>query len=234
MTALLTTLDRPERLVENDYGRASECFSTPGLACWPAMLPAHRDVIAAHLVPQLTRGVMPQYAIFARHDPVVRRMLPLLAGADGPAGTGMNLALCYGLTAHELDDRAAAVDALLILAGRGQFDGAALGAVLGDMTAAGDLLLNRVVPALADAARAGAYAQVWELVAAALPRLFPPATPKPPQRLADLIALGAEAAEIIRPRAAIPGLAETAGRGGSARFVTESRRLLKILGAGAP
>jgi len=156
-------------------------------------------------------------------------MLPLLADAAGPARAGMNLALCYGLTAHELSDRAAAVDALLSLTGRGQLDGTALGTEFGTLAATGDVLLNRAVPALADAARAGAHTQVWALVAAALPRLLPPATPHPPPRLADLIALGTEAAEIIRPRATIPGLAEVAARGSSARFVTESRRLLKIV-----
>lgn len=231
LMAPLTTLDHPERLVYGDHGRSTEYFNTAWLPCWPAMLPAHRDVIAAHVAPQLARRTMHEYATFTRFEPAGRRLLPLLAEADGPTGPGMHLALCYGLTAHELTDRGAAVDALLTLAGRGQLDGTGLGAEFGPLAAAGDVLLNRAVPVLADAARAGAHAQIWDLVAVALPRLLPPATSKPPQRLADLIALGTEVAEIIRPRATIPGLAEAADRGGSARFVIESRRLLKVVAA---
>jgi Family of unknown function (DUF6493) len=231
ITALLTTLDRPERLMHGNYGQTCEYFNTAWLPCWPSMLPAHRDVIAAHLIPHFARHTMPQYAVFTRYEPACRQMLPLLAEAAGPARAGMNLALCYGLTAHGLSDRAAAVDALLTLAGRGQLNGTALGTEFGTLAATGDVQLNRAVPALADAARAGAHTQVWALVAAALPRLLPPTTPHPPPRLADLIALGTETAEIIRPHTTIPGLAEVAGRGGSARFVTESRRLLKIVSA---
>ncbi len=75
---------------------------------------------------------------------------------------------------------------------------------------------------------------MWDLVAAALPGLLPPAVLQPPQRLADLIALGADVAEVIRPGGTIPGLTQLANRASAARSVVESRRLLKILDAGPP
>jgi hypothetical protein len=125
-----------------------ECWrSYPGVwqSCWPAILPAHRDIIAAHLVPYLG-------AVTVKGQLRVP-VLPLLAQADGPVGTGMNLALAYGLGARDKADRAAAVDALITLAARGAchdavglngagldragLDGAALGESAGTLAARG-------------------------------------------------------------------------------------------------
>src|SRR4030095_2558000 len=100
-------------------------------------------------------------------------VLPVLAEADGPVGAGLAVALAYGLGAAEQTGRSAAVDALLILAGRGQLDGVALGREIGVLTMRHALKLTRVIPGLRDAARSGAYADVWAIVAAALPHLLP-------------------------------------------------------------
>lgn len=185
--------------------------------CWPALLPAHRDVAAAHLLPYLldqvggTSGRMP--------------LLPLLAEADGPIGEGMRLALAYGLGAGRPENRVHAVDALLTLAARGQFDGAPLGAVVGHLVAREVIVLNRIVPALRDVARAGAARPVWELTVAALAALWPAAGARPVARLADLIALGVELAQQLEPTETIPGLAEAAARRGSSRVAAEAKRL---------
>ena len=77
--------------------------------------------------------------------------------------------LAHGLGARDQADRAAAVDALLILAGRRQLDGPALGTEPGALAALDMLQLGRVVPALRDAARSGAAAEVWAIVTAAAP-----------------------------------------------------------------
>jgi hypothetical protein len=235
MTALLSELAEPQRWLGQDASEAVWEDSHPAgwLACWPAMLPAYRDVVAAHLVPLFARGTVFRRSAGTRFDP----LLPLLAAADGaggPPGPGLRLALGYGLAALDQAARAAAVRALIILAGRGQLDGAALGHEIGELAARGDVLLTGVVPALQAAREAGAGVQVWALIAAALPHLLPPAAGRAPQRLADLIALGAAVAEQIRPGGTIPGLAAVAGRAGSTRYVAESRRLLTILNGRLP
>ena len=187
------------------------------MSCWPLMLPAHRDVAAAHLVPHLSS--------WAGHGRSGMRLLPMLAAAEGPVGDGMNLAIAYGLGASDRADRAAAVDALITVAAQGQLDGAALGRHVGALTARGDLLLNRVVPGLRDAANAGASDQAWALVAAALPQLLPPAVAAPPQRLAALVELGVDLAETCRPAASLPSLERLAAQHGPSQLVTQARRL---------
>jgi hypothetical protein len=191
------------------------------LLCWPAVLPSHRDVIAAHLQPQLAH--LPNGA---RGD---GQVLPLLAEADGPVGPGLTLALAHGLGARDEADRAAAVDALLILAGRRQLDGPALGTELAALAALELLRLGRVVPALRDVARSGAAAEVWSIVAAAIPGMLPPAVGRPPRGLPDLMTLGAEVAGAVGGCRAIPELAAVTARGGLSRLVAESRRLERLL-----
>jgi Family of unknown function (DUF6493) len=191
------------------------------LHCWPALLPSHRDVIAAHLQARLPN---PPFA--TRGDGPV---LPLLAEADGPVGPGLTLALANGLGARDPSDRAAAVDALLILAGRRQLDGPALGGELGALAALNLLQLGRITPALRDLARAGAPAEVLAILAAAIPSMLPPATARPPRGLPDLIALAAEVAGAGGGGRPIPQLAAITARGGSSRLVAESRRLERLL-----
>lgn len=94
--------------------------------------------------------------------------------------------LAHGLGARDQADRAAAVDALLILAGRRQLDGPALGTEPGALAALDMLQLGRVVPALRDAARSGAAAEVWAIVTAAVPGMLPPAVGRPPRGLPGL------------------------------------------------
>ncbi|GAA4636950.1 DUF6493 family protein [Actinoallomurus vinaceus] len=215
-------------------------YSSYWLSCWPAMLPAHRDISASHLAGH--------FAAQTRRGSGAGPLLPVLAEADGPIGIGMTLALAYGLGARDRTDRACAVDALLILVAReprvtaadapsGRADGtrggpaadgpdwSALGRELGTMARDGVLSLNRVVAALTDLARSGAWAQTWEVIAAALP----PALEGRPQRLADLLALGVEVAGVVRPREGVPALKAVAERGGSSRLVAEARRLTHVL-----
>lgn len=188
---------------------------------WPAVLPSHRDVIAAHLVPHLALGTET-----GRGAGVV---LPMLAEADGPVGPGLALTLAYGLGATEQTDRSAAVDALLVLAGRGQLDGVALGTEIGTLVARGALMPTRIVPGLRDVARSGAYPDVWATVAAALPAMLPADGARPAAGLADLVAIGVEAAEQVHATGPIPDIAAYAGRSGNSRLVTGARRLHRLL-----
>ena len=213
LAALLCQLPEPERWERWHLGGWQHC--------WPALLPSHRDALAAQLLPWL-----------ANRSAGVRgigQVLPALAEADGPVGPGLTLALAYGLGARDPVDRAAAVDALLVLAGRHQLEGPALGVELAALTSLSLLQVARVVPALRDVARAGAPAEVWAITAAAIPGLVPPAVPRPPRGVPDLLALAAEVAGAVGGGQPIPELTAITGRGGSSALVTQSRRLQQLL-----
>jgi hypothetical protein len=213
LARLLCELPEPERWERWDLGGWPRC--------WPALLPSHRDAVAAQLLPWLASR-----SSGARG---VGQLLPALAEADGPVGPGLTLALAYGLGARDPVDRAAAVDALLVLAGRHQLEGSALGVELAALASLGLLQVGRVAPALRDAARAGASAEVWAITSAAIPGLVPPAVRQPPRRVPDLLALAAEVAGTVGGRQPIPELAAISRRGGSSQLVTQSRRLQRLL-----
>ena len=141
----------------------------------------------------------------------------------------MTLALAYGLGARDPVDRAAAVDALLVLASRHQLEGSALGVELAALASLSLLQVGRVVPALRDAARSGATAEVWAITSAAIPGLVPPAVPRPSRGVPDLLALAAEVAGAAGGCQPIPELAAITSRGGSSQLVTQSRRLQQLL-----
>ncbi|WP_439659099.1 hypothetical protein ACSHWB_43090 [Lentzea sp. HUAS TT2] len=183
---------------------------------WPAVLPVQREVIAAHLVPHLASRRESK----GDDGPV----LPALAEAHGPIGIATHLALAYGLGAEATVGRANAVDALLILAARDQFDGKALGEVVGRLLERGDLALNRVVPCLRDTARSGAAAQIWDVLVATLPKAWSH------NRVADLVELAVELAQQLKPGGTVDGLAEVAARKGSSKAVVQARRLESALG----
>ncbi|HEX7307100.1 DUF6493 family protein [Lentzea sp.] len=188
----------------------------PMLDWWPSVLPARREVVAAHLVPHLRGRTQSK----GGDGP----LLPMLAEADGPAGPALHLALCYGLSAELTVNRAHAVDALLVLAARGQLDGGVLGDLLGRALGYSGLVMSRVVPGLRDAARSGAARQVWDAVAAALPRLWKH------NRVADVVELAVELAQQVKPGGAVDGLAEVAARKGSSKTVVQAKRLVAALG----
>jgi hypothetical protein len=96
------------------------------------------------------------------------------------------------------------------------------------------LSLGRVTPCLRDLARSGAATHVWDTIAAALPPMLSRELDRPPQRLADLLALAVELVEQVRPATAIPELTAIAARRGSSRIVTEAKRLVAALPASLP
>nr|WP_042179838.1 DUF6493 family protein [Kibdelosporangium sp. MJ126-NF4]ADB02835.1 AzicU1 [Kibdelosporangium sp. MJ126-NF4]CEL14050.1 secreted protein [Kibdelosporangium sp. MJ126-NF4]CTQ88416.1 secreted protein [Kibdelosporangium sp. MJ126-NF4] len=153
------------------------------------------------------------------------RMLTTLSHTVDQMGEDCARAFAHGLDAHDKNDRAEAVDALLVLAARDRWNPAALGQQIGVLAADVELSLNRVVPCLRDLAQSGAASQVWGTVAAALPPMLSPELERPPQRLADLLALAVELVEQVRPTTSIPGLADVAARRGGSRIVTEAKRL---------
>ena len=220
LVELLFNLDLPDHVMPGRWWTTGG-YEYAAKLCWPVLLPSHRAVAAAHLLPAL--------ALLPRHSRGAGAVLPLLAEGDGPAGTALTLALAHGLGASGRAHRAAAADALVILAGRGQLDGAALGRELAGLVALGLFPVQRLVQPLRDIAMSGAHSEVWALLAAALPRLLPPAVDRAPQRLAGLVSLSAEAATLARARGPIPAIAAIAAQGGSSQLAAESRRLHHIL-----
>lgn len=219
-------------------------FSDPEHQLWPGVLPNHREVVAA--------WALPTFAGLADSDQRGAELLPLLAEVAGPVGPAVTLALTYALAARHEADRVAGVDAFLALAGSGDLDGPALGREFGGLAADGTIKLTRVVAGLSEAARAGARAEVWAAIEAALPAVLATTGRGGP----DLLALGAQTATVtptVTPTARMTGggsgtggageaaggpgrgallavLAEISGRGGSGRLVTEARRLARVLG----
>ncbi|MYR63093.1 hypothetical protein GTY54_45140, partial [Streptomyces sp. SID625] len=134
-------------------------------AQWPAALPERRELVAVRMLRDLSH--------LALHD--VRGMshvLPLLAESGGEAGETTHLAVAYGLGARHPEDRLAAVDALLVLAARGQLDAPRLGADLGQLIRRGAVKSLRLVDSLRTAAATGAHTTVWNLLGHTLPVLL--------------------------------------------------------------
>ncbi|MFF4963469.1 DUF6493 family protein [Streptomyces sp. NPDC001037] len=195
---------------------------------WLAVLPEHRELVAARLLPDL--------AATAVDDGRGAGVLPLLAEAGGEAGDAVRLCVAYGLGARHQEDRLAAVDALLVLAARGQLDTARLGADLGELLGSGAVKPQRLADSARTAASTGAEATTGEVLRHALPvplaalaAARPEAAAVAARGLGDLLAVAAECAERSGARGEVPYLAETAARGGSSRLVTQARRLRDAL-----
>ncbi|MEU5400919.1 DUF6493 family protein [Streptomyces sp. NPDC005963] len=166
---------------------------------WPAVVPHHREALASWLVPGLLETMVADI-----HGDSLRGgawCLPRLAeGAapNGPAGWAMHRALAAGLGVRVADDRLTAVDALLVLAVRGQLDPALLGRELGDLVAHGHVKPNRITDALGTAAATGAHRTVWSVLAGALPGLL--ASPKAARAMGGLLAVAANCVEQCGPQ----------------------------------
>jgi hypothetical protein len=186
--------------------------------CWSMVLPAHRDLVADVAVDGLFG------------DGGGDRLMRALAEADGPVGPSVVTALAVGCGAARPGDRQATVDALLVLAARGQLNSTMLGLHAAELAlTTGWVPLNHMVTCLRDLAGAGAAIHAWDVLAAMVPPLLNPKAGRPKQGLADFLALGVELAQQLRPKMDIMYLAEVAGRRSSSRMVVEARRLLTAL-----
>lgn len=197
---------------------------------WLGVIPGRRELVAARLLVDL--------AWSSRWDGRNESIpLPLLAEAEGEAGEAVHLCLAYGLGSRHQEDRLSAVDALLVLAARGQLDPARLGADLVELVGCGAVKPVRLVESLRTAAATGAYATVWAILRHILPGLLgdlmTEAGATPVRGLGDLLAVGAECVERTRADGDVMHLAEAAARKGSSRVVSQARRLHAALTAGA-
>ncbi|MFD4557503.1 DUF6493 family protein [Streptomyces sp. NPDC058469] len=193
---------------------------------WLAILPERRELVAARLVRDVS-------AVALDDTRGAAAVLPLLAESDGVAGQATHLCLAYGLGARHPEDRLAAVDALLVLAARGQLDVARLGADLGELVRSGAVKPSRLAESVRTGAATGANATIWGILrhtlAALLADLDGDAKPAHTRGLGDLLAVAAECAERSGARGELPHLAQAAARSGSSRLVTQARRLRSAL-----
>lgn len=214
---LVSTLEgAPTGLPEIDAlarGTWHDAFVVGAMDWWPGMLPSHREVLAAHLVPRLT----------SRWPVGPGRWLEAIVRADGPAGPATAVLLAGALVDAQSRDKA--VGALRQLAAVGAVPSAALGRRLAELIGEGEVSLKAVADVLESAARKGAHVQVWEVFAELLPLLLPVQGARPMAGLAYLIERAGLVAGWAGARGEIRGLAAVAAGRGSSRFVTESRRL---------
>ncbi|MFE2940774.1 DUF6493 family protein [Streptomyces sp. NPDC059255] len=206
------------------------CYHWDGLrgGHWTAVLPQDREALAARL--------LTESASSARDD--VRGgtwWLPLLAERGGPVGRCLHRGLAYGLGARHPQDRLPAVDALLVLAARGELSGPMLGEELAALVISGDAKINRLADAARTAAATGAYGTVASVLLPALPALLAPepAAPGGGSRsaathpgLGEILSVAADCVERGGGSEEIPGLAELAGRRGTSQVITQASRLL--------
>jgi hypothetical protein len=192
---------------------------------WLALLPERRELVAVRLLRDLS-------ALAVDDSRGAAAVLPQLAEAGGEAGEAVHLALAYGLGARHSEDRLAAVDALLVLAARGQLDTARLGADLGQLVRRGALKPLRLAESARTAAATGANATIWGVLRQTLPVLLADLATEAAastRGVGELVGVAAECAERSGARGEIPHLAGAAARRGSSRLVAQARRLRDTL-----
>ncbi len=201
------------------HGGFTQCYHWhEGHPVRAAVLPEDRNTQAAWLLPHVTLAA-------TAGDHGGAWMLPHLARLGGPAGPALHAAVAAGLGGRYPESRRPAVEALLVLAGRGELDAPLLGRELASMVTLGTVKPNRLAEAARSAAAAGAYATVWSVLAETLPALLPSV-----RGAGEVLAVAAECAERCGATGPVPAeVAAVASRTGSSRLVTEARRLRSAL-----
>lgn len=232
-------IDTRERLVlQKEFPPAFRRLGRPvddhGRRCWHwhgdtqaerMVLPEDRETQAAWLLPDLTAG-----ATGEERGPGA--LLPGLAELGGPAGPVLHLAVATGLGSRHAEDRLGAVDALLVLAARGESDLPLIGRDLAELVGLGTVKANRLADSARTAAATGAYATTWTLLAGAIPALL--AQDPAPPGTGELLAVAADCVERCKVASPDPeGLAAQASRPGSSRLVAQARRLRTALAVAA-
>ncbi|MBA8952268.1 hypothetical protein HNR61_003908 [Actinomadura namibiensis] len=187
---------------------------------WPAVLPSHREIAAAHLLPHLVR--------WGEGDHGQGATLRGLAGADGPAGPATATALVFGLGSRSPEVRRGAVRALLVLSARNQ-PPPDLGTALATLVVHDQVVLGRVTDALAEVAAEGAHAHVWAAVRDALPHLLPVPGRRAPSGLTALLTLAVRTVEATGATGSLPELDALVARRGANRLTAEATRLHRAL-----
>ncbi|WP_322888075.1 DUF6493 family protein, partial [Streptomyces solincola] len=205
-------------------GTADRCWHWAGQdGLHRSVLPEDREVLAAWALPDVT-------GCAASDEAGGCAALPALAELGGEAGPVLHLAVATGLGARHAEDRLAAVDALLVLAARGELAADRIGGDLAELLALGTVKPNRLADAAGTAAATGAHATTWAVLAHALPSLLAAAGGPVPPGAGDLLAVAADCVERCGAAGPYPqGLDAAADRTGSSRYVAQARRLRTAL-----
>lgn len=193
------------------------------LALWPGVLPAQRDVVAAHALDALLPAA-------ARGEADAVRVLPAIARCAGPAGPATALAMVCGLAVRDRQERVAAVDALVYLAATRAVDPAEIGRQVTSAVLDGELDLTTIVDGLGDLADRGTGPTVWRIGVAALTLLICQRNPAP--GTAGLLDLTARLTPLPLPTSGwqMPiGLEQLAAADGPACLVVAAKRLRRAL-----
>ncbi|MFF9147992.1 DUF6493 family protein [Streptomyces sp. NPDC014861] len=191
---------------------------------WATLFPADRELLAACLLSSMASAVDGDSA----RD--VAGPLTLLAEGEGQVGRAVALVLAFGLGCRDADDRLRAVDALLVLAARGDLDARQVGRDLAWLLAERSMKPNRLADAARTAAATGAYGTVWTILSEALPTLLE--AEQPMRGLGELLAIAADCVERCGATGELAGLERHASARGTSQLVTQSKRLRNALRQG--
>ncbi|RCG20205.1 hypothetical protein DQ384_37510 [Sphaerisporangium album] len=208
-----TGLDAVDELLTEPVGWTGEVHGGY-MTWWTSIMPSHREVVAAHMLPHLLYqwnrpGVYPAHAA-------------MLAPAGGPAGAATALIVAYFLAQP---DGGHGVQVLLTMAARGDLPAAELGVQLGLLIRWTWFKQRHILEALNNAAERGAHHEVWQVLRALVPARLPAAGERPRGDLAGLVGFAVTVAQWTEARGEIPEVAAVAGRKGGGMFVQECRRL---------
>ncbi|MGI5491528.1 hypothetical protein [Microtetraspora malaysiensis] len=187
---------------------------------WPAVLPAHREVVAAHLI-----GHQP-INIFGTH--MLRpSSLEGLAAADGPCGRAVAVLLAHEIFPRDYGDHDTArpLRALRRLAAADAFPAGEFGVELSQRVLRGEITLRLLVDTLQAEAENGAYRQMWRSLITVLSALLPAMGGRPTGAQIDLVALAVRLARWSQARGEIPEVSAFAARKGSGRILRHARAL---------
>ncbi|TDQ54453.1 DUF6493 family protein [Actinorugispora endophytica] len=203
-----------------------------GIDHWPAVVPTRRELVALRL----------QEAFAGRKA----LLLPELAAAHGQAGPVLHMGVACGLGSDEDEHRTAAVDALLVLAARGDLDTGLLAREVAEAARWGTVRPESLAGSMRSLIDAGLHHAAWEALEGALPFLIddlpvePGYTPgmsrsekarvEKTRKLADVFEVAVDCAHLCGARGGIPQVDMVAGQKGSSRLLKEARRLRAVLG----
>ncbi|MER5326036.1 DUF6493 family protein [Streptosporangium roseum] len=188
---------------------------------WPGVMPSHREVIAAHMVPLRFRS---DWTGGLTDGP----RLTDLACAQGPVGQATALLLVERLALSLSVYRRRAVQ---YLSATGDLPATCMGAEFGQRVRRSWLPLDAFRAIMEDAVREGTHREAWAVIAAALPGLLPAAGERPRKGLAGFLAFARQVAGWAGATGEIPELTAVAGRKGTSRVIGECRGLRDLLSA---
>jgi hypothetical protein len=194
------------------YQQRKTGLGEPAAPFWVAQLPHHREEVMA-------REYIASRASGGRSR---TRVLPFVAESGGPAGYAVHFSLAFDMNV----DPDATMDAMLVLAARGQLDAGQLGQQVEQLIRHKYLEPNRACSALRAAAETGAPATVWSVLEASLPGLL---RDTPARGAGAFLSLAAACASRCGAKGQIPEVVAVAERTGSSQVVKNARLLRDAL-----